>query len=119
MKSGTVIGIGVAVVTVMGAVAAYTLQNSYYERVSDVSEITIGAPEQALEAGPPAPKPEPFAAPSWFECWDPEQLDADLQAGRARAVIAEQSGEGDFATERVVVGYPDGRAFQWRRLQNQ
>lgn len=145
MRSGTVIGLGLAVLTVVGGAAAYYLQAyEYYDVRDGLASVDIGAqrftvrdyrgldndalplrlrgcfmlddPEAAAAAGPPALRAEPFAAPSWFDCWDAPKIDADIKAGRATAVIAEVAGEGDFATERVVAIYPDGRAFQWRRL---
>ncbi|MEL6977756.1 MAG: DUF6446 family protein [Pseudomonadota bacterium] len=145
MKSGTVVGLAVAAATLIGGAAVYYLQAfEYYERRDGLESVVIGGeafavqgyrgldhdalplrlrgcfrvsdPEAALAAGPAARRPEPFGAPSWFECWNAEALDEDLKAGRARAVSAEISGSGDFATERVVAIYPDGRAFQWRRL---
>lgn len=144
MRSGTLVGVGIGVATAVAAIAAYSLQTSFYERVEGLDEIEIGGdafavsdyqgldndarplrlrgcfvlddPAAAIAAGPPADEPVPFNAPSWFECWDAAELDADLSAGRATAVVAETAGEGRFATERVVAIYPDGRAFMWRRL---
>lgn len=145
MKTGTLIGVGLLLSGLVAGVAVYILQaHVYYEEVRGLEEIEIGAgrfsvsayhgldndalplrlrgcfriadPEGALAAGDPALRPEPFAAPAWFECWDPARLDADLKAGRARAVVAARAGEGEFATERLVAIYPDGRAYQWRRL---
>ncbi len=147
MKSGAWVGIGLLALAAIGGIAAYALQSFvYYEEVSGLETVEIGGrafavsdyqgldnptlplrlrgcfqiadPEGALNAAPPAEKPEPFDAPGWFECWEPERLDADLIAGRAQAVLAETAGEGEFATERVVAIYPDGRAYQWRRLAN-
>ena len=146
LNLGRIVIIGLFAATVIGGAGAYYLQGyHYYEPVSGLAEVEIGGrpfavegyegldngalplrlrgcfrlrdPEGALAAGDAAADPEPFAAPGWFECWDAPALDADLKAGRARAVIAERGGEGEFATERVVAIYPDGRAYQWRRLR--
>lgn len=146
MTKGKLLIIGLGLVIAVGGAGLYYLQgHHYYQRVSGVASITIGGasfavtgydgldnpalplrlrgcftltePAAALAAGAPTEKFEPFAAPGWFDCWDPAALDRDLKAGRAKAVIAERAGEGDFATERVVVIYPDGRGYQWRRLQ--
>jgi hypothetical protein len=54
----------------------------------------------------------PLATPAWFDCYDPPAISADLRAGRARAVVAE-TGAADI--RRIVVVYPDGRAFMWRQ----
>ena len=148
MNAGRWIVVGLAAFCVVAGAGLYYLQGyHYYERVEGVAEIEIGgepfgvsdyvgldnaalplrlrgcfrldAPDAAIAAGPSAKNAAPFAAPSWFDCWDPAQIDADLEAGRAVAVSAETAGEGDFATERIVVVYPDGRAFQWRRLASE
>lgn len=77
----------------------------------------------AARAADAAEAPTPFAAPERLACWDAAQLDADIRAGRAMAVLAEQTrfaeAENALQTalvfERIVVVYPDGRGFQWRR----
>lgn len=144
MKTGTLVGVGLGVLTIAAGVAAYTLQASFYEPVEGLAEIEIGGapfavtdyvgldnaarplrlrgcfrladPDAALAAGAPAPEAAPFNAPSWFDCWDAERIDADLRSGAAVAVVAETGGGGDFRNERIVAIYPDGRAYQWRRL---
>ncbi|MEM6973574.1 MAG: DUF6446 family protein [Pseudomonadota bacterium] len=58
---------------------------------------------------------EPLVAPDWFECFDARALTEDLAAGRATAYLAEQ-GDG-HGVDRIVLRYPDGRAFMWRQLQ--
>lgn len=142
---GRAVIISMLVFAAVAGGALYYLQGfHYYQRVAGLASIEIGGqsfavsgyegldnpvlplrlrgcfrlddPDGALSAGGEAASPAPFAAPFWFECWDPAALDADLQAGRAQAVLAEIAGEGDFETQRIVVIYPDGRAYQWRRL---
>lgn len=73
-------------------------------------------PALALSAGPPAQEPAPFDAPFWFGCWRAAEIDEDLRAGRAQAVVAETSRSGEFFLQRVVAIYPDGRGYQWRRF---
>lgn len=145
MNTGRLVVLGIAAATVLAGGVVYYLETFvHYQRVADVKEVSVGArafavsdydgltndtlplrlrgcfqvaePEAVLSAGPPARHPTPFGAPGWFACWDAAELDADLKAGRAQAVVAEVSGEGKFEMERVVAVYPDGRAFQWRRL---
>lgn len=145
MKSGTLIGLGLAVGAVVALAGGYYLNTyHYYQRISDVADVEIGEgrfgvsgydgldnptlplrlrscftlenPEAALAAGRPAPDAEPFDAPFWFECWDAERIDADLRTGAATAIVAGGHTVGEFVFERIVVIYPDGRAFQWRRL---
>ena len=75
------------------------------------------AAAEAIALTPKADRAEPFGAPFWFDCWDPARIAADIASGEAVALSAERGGEGDFAHERVVALYPDGRGYQWRRLQ--
>ena len=47
-------------------------------------------------------------------------MDQDVLAGRATAVSAERLDEGRGAFfERVMIIYPDGRAYHWRRLRQE
>lgn len=146
MKSGTMIGIGMGAIALIVGVGVYYLQGyAYYDRVEGLDAIEIGGqsfavsdydgldneslplrlrgcfqisdPQGALAAGEPDPEALPFEAPSWFECWDVERLASDLKSGAAKAVIAESETLGDeFRTERLVAVYPDGEAYQWRRI---
>lgn len=144
--SGSLVALVIAATAALGGGVIYYLQNfEHYKPVTGLTEISIGGarfgvsdydgldhdgwpmrlrgcfklsdPEGALAAGRATARAEPFGAPDWFECWNAAEIDADLKAGRAKAVIAETTGEGEFTRERIVVVYPDGRAFQWRRLQ--
>lgn len=130
----------------IAGVSLYYLQNQYfYDRVTGVESVTIGGrafavsaydgldnasrplrlrgcfrladPEGAVAAGAPAEDAEPFDAPDWFECWDAAAIDEDLKAGRAQAILAESVGIEGFVTERLIAIYPDGRAYQWRRIE--
>ncbi|MGB0412557.1 MAG: DUF6446 family protein, partial [Pikeienuella sp.] len=67
---------------------------------------TVDAPE--------VDEPTPLTTAGWFDCFDVETLTADLEAGQARAVLAEFNEPYGF--NRVVAIYPDGRAFQWRQM---
>lgn len=148
MKSGTALALGFAVVTLVAGVSIYVLQGFvYYHRVDDLKTVQVGGrdfavsayegldnktlplrlrgcfklddPAGALAAGAPVDDAEPFEAPFWFDCWDPEKIDNDVKAGRAEARIAETDSRGEFKFERLMVIYPDGRAYQWRRLVNE
>ena len=148
MKSGTALGIGFALTAIGAAAAIYYIQNIWFSKIDDGREsVRIGGqdfavsgyrgidhpslpqrlrgcfqfeePAAARAAAPEAKDAVPFDAPSWFDCWDAAEIDADLKAGRAAAVLAEPAGTEDFAAERIVVVYPDGRGFQWRRLKSE
>jgi hypothetical protein len=63
---------------------------------------------------PPYPRAEPLVAPGWFECFDARALAEALAAGEAQAYLAEE--EEFEGADRVVLRFPDGRAFMWRQL---
>lgn len=120
-----------------GAALWWFQTRGYYETVTGVASVTIaGVPVpvtdyEGIDAstsplkmrgcfragaidGPDAPEPEPLVAPGWFSCFDAEQIEADINSGAARAVLAEFNQPYGF--DRIVAAYPDGRAFQWRRI---
>ena len=147
MRSGHWVVIGIAAVTVIAGVAVFYLDGFYhYKRADGLDAIEIGGqsvtvrdyigldnpalplrlrgcftiedPAAAIAAGELRQDIEPFGAPFWFECWDAEQIATDLKSGRAKLILAETAGSGDFVTERLVAIYEDGRAYQWRRLRD-
>ena len=76
--------------------------------------MTLDDPAAAVATARPAPEAVPLVAPFWFDCFDAEALGADLEAGRAEAVLAEP----DYLNgiDRVLAIYPDGRAYAWHQL---
>lgn len=56
----------------------------------------------------------PLNAPGWFECFDAAGIGADLEAGRAVAVL----GHANFiyGVDRVLALYPDGRGVAWHQI---
>lgn len=62
-------------------------------------------------------KPTPLIPPRWFTCFDPAALTDDLAAGRATAYLAQR----DVAPkiDNVIAIYPDGRAYEWRQLNEE
>jgi hypothetical protein len=68
----------------------------------------------SLAEAPAAADPAPLIAPFWFGCFDAEAIGADLEAGRARAVLAAAEEPAGF--RRLIAVYPDGRAYQWREV---
>ncbi|GAB4387008.1 DUF6446 family protein [Albidovulum sp.] len=61
----------------------------------------------------PYPGAEPRNAPRQFDCFDAARIGADLEAGRARAFLSRRDIHPGF--DRVVVVYPDGRAYAWHQ----
>jgi hypothetical protein len=60
------------------------------------------------------PNAQPLVAPGWFDCFDASAIGADLEAGRAVAVLGEQ--HVTYGIDRVIALYPDGRAFAWHQI---
>ena len=65
---------------------------------------------------PDAPEAEPLNAPFWFDCFDAEDLGADLASGEARAVMLRENLRP--GVDRVAAIYPDGRAYAWQQLND-
>lgn len=145
MRSGRWLVLGlVAFLAIAGAALFYLQAYHYYQRVDGATSIEIGGrdvavrdyvgldnpalplrlrgcfafedPEAAIAAGEPLDGVRPFGAPFWFDCWDAAAIDAALRSGDAVAVLAGTGGEGDFATQTIVVVHRDGRGYLWRRL---
>ncbi|WP_417270279.1 DUF6446 family protein [Celeribacter sp.] len=57
---------------------------------------------------------EPLIAPSWFECFDAEQIGADLEKGNAVAFLGAQTVH--YGVDSVIAVYPDGRAYSWHQI---
>lgn len=64
--------------------------------------------------GRPHAAPTPLNGPGWFDCYSAGDLTRDLQAGQARAYLVENDHRP--AVDRVIAVYPDGRAYEWRQL---
>ncbi|MGE4611543.1 MAG: DUF6446 family protein [Paracoccaceae bacterium] len=130
----------VAFVVIFGVGLYYALVYAYYEKVNDVTQIMVQnrtidvtnyegidatssglklrgcfnvtpADFEGLAQGVNA---IPLSAPKWFECFDVGVLQEDLDAGLAVAYLAAEN-END-GIDRVIAVYPDGRAYQWRQL---
>jgi len=57
---------------------------------------------------------EPRVAPDWFECFDAEQIGADLTDGTAIPFLGQENVE--YGIDRIIAVYPDGRAFAWHQI---
>ncbi len=76
---------------------------------------TAGQSQQELaEAYAAHPEPVPLTAPGWFDCFDARQIGADIEAGRAVALMGEENIT--YGVDRVVAIYPDGRGYAWQQL---
>ncbi|WP_439154857.1 DUF6446 family protein [Yoonia sp.] len=56
---------------------------------------------------------EPLVAPGWFDCFDAEQIGADLQ-GEAIAFLGTENIT--YGIDRIVAIYPDGRGYAWHQI---
>ena len=71
-------------------------------------------PAQLADAAP-YPDATPLNGPGWFQCYSAKALTRDLEAGNARAVLGEADIRPDV--DRVLIVYPDGRAFAYVRYE--
>ena len=140
--SGKVLAGGiVAFAAVFGVGMWYAQVYAYYEEVTDISEVTVGNgtfavsaynginaptsplkmrgcftltdPEGAIVAGQLAEDAVPIKPPYWFECFDTEQIQSDIESGKATPIMAGLD-EGDGADLYMAI-YSDGRAYRWRQ----
>ncbi len=56
----------------------------------------------------------PLVAPGWFDCFDADQIGADLEAGVALPFMGEENVT--YGIDRIVAVYPDGRAYAWHEI---
>ena len=64
----------------------------------------------------PFDDPTPLIAPRWFDCFDAQQIGADLESGAAHAVLSMAEIRPDV--DRVLAVYPDGRVFGWHQYND-
>lgn len=141
--SGKIVAGGFFVFLFIFAASLYYMQNyAYYQKVEGLTSITVEGREitvsgyVGLDADSSSLKlrgcftvdpadfdgvtrhenPVPLGTPKWFECYQAAAIGADLQSGAAVAyLVAKEEFDG---IDRVVAVYSDGRAYQWRQLNN-
>ncbi|WP_347265646.1 DUF6446 family protein [Paracoccus sp. (in: a-proteobacteria)] len=64
----------------------------------------------------PYPDATPLNGPRWFQCYNAKGLTQDLASGAARAFLGQSEIRPDV--DRVIVAYPDGRAFSWHQFND-
>ncbi len=71
----------------------------------------------AFADAPAYAAPTPLLPPRWFDCFGAGQIADDLAAGNASAYLVQK----DVAPkiDSVIAVYPDGRAFEWRQLNEE
>ena len=125
-----------------GAGLFYTQNFAFYDRVEGLTQITVQgravpvsdytgidasssglkrrgcfrADPAAFEGLDQATNPVPLTPPFWFDCFDTAQIAEDIAAGRATAYLA--AVEELDGIDRLVAVYPDGRAYEWRQLND-
>lgn len=70
----------------------------------------------ALSAARPFEGATPLVGPRWFSCFSARALTADLESGAAKAYLGQPEIHPDV--DRVIVVYPDGRAFAWHQFND-
>ncbi|MDO6729544.1 DUF6446 family protein [Marinovum sp. 2_MG-2023] len=56
----------------------------------------------------------PRVAPGWFDCFDAEQIDAEVTAGTALMFLSQKNIA--YGVDRVVAITDDGRGYVWHEL---
>ena len=56
----------------------------------------------------------PLIAPRWFDCFDAEQIQADIVQGVASVLISTENEPFGFTT--YIAHYPDQRGYIWRQI---
>ena len=70
---------------------------------------------EPLAGTPAAPEfASPTVAPGWFDCFDADAIGADLEAGRALAVLGRADVE--YGIDRIAAIYPDGQGRAWHQI---
>lgn len=72
-------------------------------------------PAEVADAAP-YPKATPLNGPNWFQCYSSKALTLDLEAGNAKAILGQSEVHPDV--DRVLIVYPDGRAFAWHQIND-
>lgn len=75
---------------------------------------TLGDPVPAVAQ--PYEGAAPTIAPHWFDCFDADQIGADVSSGAATALLAQSEIHPDI--DRVLAVYPDGRVFGWHQIND-
>lgn len=57
---------------------------------------------------------EPLVAPSWFDCFDAQEIGEALEQGGAVAFLGEENIT--YGIDRVIAVMPDGRGFGWNQI---
>ena len=57
---------------------------------------------------------EPLVAPTWFDCFDAEEIGTALERGEAIAFLSVENIS--YGVDRVISVMPDGRAHAWHQI---
>lgn len=129
---------------IFGGALWYFQTAAFYARVTDVTEIDVqghslqvvkyqgidadtsplklracfrirdGVAPDALAHFPRADDATPLVAPAWFDCFDAPALQAGIDAGPLRPIVAGANEPWGF--DRIVATWPDGRGVMWRQM---
>ena len=69
---------------------------------------------ELFETLPKLLKSTPLSAPFWFDCFDNQKLQEDIDGGSLDVFMAKENEKDGI--DRVVAIYPNGEGFQWRQL---
>ena len=60
------------------------------------------------------PDARPLVAPDWFDCFDAETLESDLETGQALAFLGQRDVR--YGIDRIVAIADDGRGYVWHQI---
>lgn len=64
----------------------------------------------------PYETPEPLVAPSWFDCFNAQELGAALENGTALAFLGQENYR--YGIDRIVAVMDDGRGYVWHQINH-
>ncbi len=73
-------------------------------------------PARVRETYAAYPGAVPLIGPKWFDCFDAKKIGADLESGKAVALMGQENIT--YGIDRVVALYDDGRAYAWHQLNH-
>lgn len=140
MNGKIVVGTMLIIAAVMGAGLWYAQTFGWYREVSGITQIVaegrmrdisdyrgIDGESSPLKLrgcfradwgvtgeDPATTEADPLVAPRWFDCFDAEQINADIRSGAASVVTSRINDPYGFTT--YIALYTDGRGYLWRQI---
>lgn len=118
------LGEGDVMITALSSDAPEALAHAGFEGIdSDSSPIryracfTTDLPAETLRATYEVTEDAvPLVAPSWFDCFDAQEVGAALEDGTATAFMGTENIQ--YGIDRIVAILDDGRGFVWQQINH-